>query len=449
MIEKLNENASLSQLITAFENSTNEIKTISNTLKQTLINKNIKVLNTDKLSSLVDKVDKLKAQEFGVRINKLDENPDTCVSYLGDAIGMTPASVGSYGSWDTIDFIRNIKPCGFKDGIVTKYIKKENFNMYEDGTNVEDDTDVMIEFPKFYWKIQSSDNYMDIFISKTKLDDDYECPAHLIGSTEKEFIYIGAYLASLENNNLRSKKNSSPELRERGRFYSLIYKHVPGYDSLDYQCVLMLQILFVVMFKSINFFRLGVGYSSYILGHGKPDKINTGGSNFKGMIYGEQNGDEQMKFLGIEDLWGNCLQEVGRCTCGVENACVYTRIITRDKRNIQCGVGRKVGTISDVIGGNNTGFMVKQCLLGGGNNQDSRYYRCWANLRENHIGYYTGFDYNENFRYYGLFSSYFQTEVKKASTRLIFIGEDNQNTLKTIQEDELLFVENEKVGGIL
>ncbi|MBT2156830.1 hypothetical protein KK425_15615 [Clostridioides difficile] len=57
--------------------------------------------------------------------------------------------------------------------------------MYEDGTNVEDDTDVMIEFPKFYWKIQSSDNYMDIFISKTKLDDDYECPAHLIGSTEK------------------------------------------------------------------------------------------------------------------------------------------------------------------------------------------------------------------------------------------------------------------------
>ncbi|MBT2156831.1 hypothetical protein KK425_15620 [Clostridioides difficile] len=38
---------------------------------------------------------------------------------------MTPASVGSYGSWDTIDFIRNIKPCGFKDGIVTKYIKKK------------------------------------------------------------------------------------------------------------------------------------------------------------------------------------------------------------------------------------------------------------------------------------------------------------------------------------
>ncbi|WP_144399910.1 XkdX family protein [Clostridioides difficile] len=34
MIEKLNENASLSQLITAFENSTNEIKTISNTLKE-------------------------------------------------------------------------------------------------------------------------------------------------------------------------------------------------------------------------------------------------------------------------------------------------------------------------------------------------------------------------------------------------------------------------------
>ncbi|CZR99726.1 hypothetical protein CDFC105_70043 [Clostridioides difficile] len=439
----------LKNLIDKFESIGSSINTISSSLKNILTNKNVKTSEVDKLSDLVSKVDKLNPQELGVRINKLDENPDTCVSYVGDAIGMTPASVGSYGSWDTIDFIRDIKPCGFKDGIVTKYIKKENFNMYEDGTNVEDDTDVMIEFPKFYWKIQSSDNYMDIFISKTKLDDDYECPAHLIGSTEKEFIYIGAYLASLENNNLRSKKNGSPEVRARGQFYSLIYKHVPGYDSLDYQCVLMLQILFVVMFKSINFFSLGVGYSSYISGHGKSNKINTGGSNFKGMIYGEQNGDEQMKFLGIEDLWGNCLQEVSRCTCGVENACIYIRIITRNKRNIQYGVGRKVGTISDVIGGNNTGFMVKQCLIGGGSNQDSRYYRCWASLAENRIGYYTGFDYSESSRLYGLFSSYFQTEVEKASTRLIFIGEDNRNTLKTIQEDELLLVENKKVGGLL
>ncbi|WP_339102110.1 hypothetical protein WIR73_13985 [Clostridioides difficile] len=93
--------------------------------------------------------------------------------------------------------------------------------------------------------------------------------------------------------------------------------------------------------------------------------------------------------------------------------------------------------------------MVKQCLIGGGSVQDSRYYRCWASLAENHIGYYTGFDYSESSRLYGLFSSYFQTEVEKASTRLIFIGEDNRNTLKTIQEDELLLVENKKVGGIL
>ncbi|HBF0283731.1 hypothetical protein [Clostridioides difficile] len=448
MIEKLNENASLSDLITAFENSTNEIKTISNTLKQTLINKNIKVLDTDKLSSLVDKVDKLKAQEFGVRINKLDENPDTCVSYLGDAIGMTPASVGSYGSWDTIDFIRNIKPCGFKDGIVTKYIKKENFNMYEDGTNVEDDTDVMIEFPKFYWKIQSSDNYMDIFISKTKLDDDYECPAHLIGSTEKEFIYIGAYLAYLENSKLRSKKNVSPTIASYSSFKSISTKYL-GYDILDHQCMLMLQILFIIIFKSIDCKKLGIGYGSYIGGHYKSNGINTGGSSFKGMLYGEQNGDEQIKFLGVEDLWGNYQQITSRCTATSQNGCICIEVTKRDGKRILSSIGRKVGVVKDVLGGTNTGFLVKNMIEnGGGNPQDTRYYKCWANLDERLTRHYVGFEYSENSRYYGLFSSFFQSD-HTASTRLIFIGEDNQNTLKTIQEDELLFVENEKVGGIL
>ena len=38
MIEKLNENASLGQLITAFENSTNEIKTTKNNLTNILGN---------------------------------------------------------------------------------------------------------------------------------------------------------------------------------------------------------------------------------------------------------------------------------------------------------------------------------------------------------------------------------------------------------------------------
>ncbi|HFL2404053.1 TPA: hypothetical protein ACG3PH_001990 [Clostridioides difficile] len=60
MIEKLNENASLSQLITAFENSTNEIKTI----KENIVNAvgNPITLN-DKFSVIPDKINDILSEK--------------------------------------------------------------------------------------------------------------------------------------------------------------------------------------------------------------------------------------------------------------------------------------------------------------------------------------------------------------------------------------------------
>ncbi|EML1139390.1 hypothetical protein NFZ15_017990 [Clostridioides difficile] len=89
MIEKLNENASLGQLITAFENSTNEIKTTKNnltnilgnpfsegtrfsefetnlqtliaTFKNNLKNKNVSISDIETLESLIDKISNINA----------------------------------------------------------------------------------------------------------------------------------------------------------------------------------------------------------------------------------------------------------------------------------------------------------------------------------------------------------------------------------------------------
>ena len=38
---------------------------------------------------------------------------------------------------------------------------------------------------------------------------------------------------------------------------------------------------------------------------GNTAATNTGGTNQKGMFFGETTGKQQMKFLGIEDFWGN------------------------------------------------------------------------------------------------------------------------------------------------
>ncbi|OFA37012.1 hypothetical protein BM72_00505, partial [Clostridioides difficile] len=60
MIEKLNESASLSQLITAFENSTNEIKTIKENIVNAVGNP---ITSNDKLSVIPNKLNDILSEK--------------------------------------------------------------------------------------------------------------------------------------------------------------------------------------------------------------------------------------------------------------------------------------------------------------------------------------------------------------------------------------------------
>ncbi|SJT09649.1 Uncharacterised protein [Clostridioides difficile] len=433
MINKLPNDSNLSELITAFENGVNETRTISNVLKQTLINKNVKVLDTDKLSSLVSKVDKLKPQGFGVRINYTATDKDEFVTYVGDAVGMEPATYSNYGSWDAIDFIRNIRPCGFKNGAVTKYINKNDFSLYEDGTSVPNDVDVMIEFPKFYWKIIQQDMYVDIFISGAKLDEGYECPAHKIENDEKDYIYIGAYLGFTETINnkevLRSKSNVTPTEGAYINFYNYAKNVGVGYAMIDYYCILMLQVLYITMFKSItpNEFSTGI--------YGNIQK--TGITYRNGMMFGGL--DMHNKFLGVEDFCGNLDQWIYGASCYN----LTFKLVDRKGRNfLNFSVG---GDYLHLIqGGTYTGFLPKGCLT---SRETSNFkVRCLLNSSNQETLVYG----NDQKQYGSIFGCrVFGSYTYRKGSRLIYYGEDSQSAAQRIKEDSLLLSENEKVGGIL
>ena len=57
---------------------------------------------------------------FGIAIDKTDSNPDTRVSYIHDAVGMTPAKMDykngkfNYGAWKDVWFMRKNKPVMLK-----------------------------------------------------------------------------------------------------------------------------------------------------------------------------------------------------------------------------------------------------------------------------------------------------------------------------------------------
>ncbi|HBE9109951.1 TPA: hypothetical protein KNH21_003257 [Clostridioides difficile] len=433
MINKLPNDSNLSELITAFENGVNETRTISNVLKQTLINKNVKVLDTDKLSSLVSKVDKLKPQGFGVRINYTATDKDEFVTYVGDAVGMEPATYSNYGSWDAIDFIRNIRPCGFKNGAVTKYINKNDFSLYEDGTSVPNDVDVMIEFPKFYWKIMQQDMYVDIFVSDTKLDEGYECPAHKIGNDEKDYVYIGAYLGFTETINnkniLRSRGNATPTEGAITDFYSYAKNVGVGYSIIDYYCILMLQVLYITMFKSIapNEFTCGI--------RGNVQK--TGITYKNGMMFGGL--DMHNKFLGVEDFCGNLDQWV----FGISSSNLVLRLLDRKSREfLFFNIGSDY--LHLIQGGTYTGFLPKACL----SSREASNFQARCLLKSStteYIAYGNGQQATGSIFECRTFGNY----TYRKGSRLIYYGEDSQSAAQRIKEDSLLLSENEKVGGIL
>ena len=365
--------ATLKNLVDETTNIKNELVTCHTNLKNNLISKGVECSDSDKMSSLIDKVAKLTNNNavYGVRVNETNSNPSTCVTYIEDSVGVNPATSESYGGWENKFPFNEIKPCGFKNGKVVKYINPNDFTKYVDGTSVDDDVDVMIEFPKIYWKFTAISNGYEVRICKEKIDDEYVCLAHTIGTRNVDYIYIGAYLGTLSNSKLRSIKGENPYVSATiSRCRELAQANGTGYQQYNYYSMLMLQILYLIMYKSLNSqSSLGYGYTN-----GNATTVTTGNTYDKGMNYGEETGKVQMKFLGIEDFWGNVRQYVDGFFINSNKKILISdnTVFNNTGLNYEdCGNTNTFSAsyFSKVCGGNKTGFVMKEV-----NGSSSTYY---------------------------------------------------------------------------
>lgn len=242
-------------------------------------------------------------QIFGVKVMENNSNPSTCCTYIEDAVGTSVATPTSLGGWADKFPFNKIRIVGFKNGQVTKEIKKENKAQYVDGTTVPSDVDVMVEIPKVYWKFTNVTNGYELRISDKKIEGS-DCYAHKVGDVEKDFIYIGAYLGYLQNLKLRSISDYPISTNiSLGNARNNCRANGSGYQQLNWYSVCLIQILYLIAYKNLDS-QVALGYGNVAL---DGNKKTTGGSKNKGFVFGG-NRYEQMCFLGIEDLWGNCWQ---------------------------------------------------------------------------------------------------------------------------------------------
>ncbi|PLR72334.1 fibronectin type III domain-containing protein [Bacillus sp. UMB0728] len=329
---------------------------------------------------------------YGVKIDKNNSNPLTAVTYTDDAVGMAPAPAGGSASgWDNVYPFNQIRPVILKDGKVVGELRKNDFSKFLNGS-VADITsgnagDVMIEFPKIWWKFETIGT--DLFIKYTdkQIDSSWKCLAHTKGNEEKEKIYIGAYLGYLASSKLRSLSDKQPTTAQTiGSFRTSAQNNGNNYQQMGYFQLLMLQILYLVRYKSLDSqTSLGRGYVD-----GNSSAAMTGGANLREFYYGETTGNRQMKFAGIEDFWGNSHYWIDGLVTDINRNLLISSSYFNDNGSEYLNYGQAsastiTGYTNEIQGGTVTGFISKS-----GNGTSSTYYCDNGSLKESALPIFGG-----------------------------------------------------------
>lgn len=277
----------------------------------------------------------LDTKIYGIRIDKQDVNPDTRVTYLYDAVGMTPAYMDfsgglfNYSSWADIWFIKNNRPVALKfDGTVDYELNHTDFTKKLDGTasNVSDpdyDGNFMSEMPTVYVKRWEDSRYNYIAFSDKQVNSDFLAQAHTnANGTVNSAIYLPMFKGWKDSNNkLRSLMGTYPTGNTTGtNEVTYASNNGTGWQIWDKAKIDLLMDLIMLITKSTNCrAKIGNGScqtynASDTTNYGKMKSgYETDGTtrSASAQFYGSEGteatnyGKHHMIAFYIEDLWGN------------------------------------------------------------------------------------------------------------------------------------------------
>lgn len=411
--------------------------TITGLTKETLYKIQVEVSDSlDTVRSDIINISTKAYVIYGIRVDENNSNPDTWIEYIDDAIGVETATNTSLGGWANKFPFNKIRIVGLLNGQVTKEINMNDKTKYIDETPVLKDVDVMVEIPKIYWDFKEIANGYELRISDHKFTKTACCLAHTVNDKEKDHIYIGVYEASMVKSEtdikpcLRSVNDEIISIRNNSKSYinSLKQNNKKGYYILNWYSVILLQILFLILFRNSN--------SKKVLGQGLYRKYNckTGSANLKGIMYGDPNNKEEpISFLGIENIYGN----FDTIICGL-----YTNILKTGDRNFSLLISEqnnenslntdliekkevysgliKSGYITKIYKKNNLGFYGDLKELNGSSNLFYCNDQNINNYRDEIRSYSFGGQSN-----YGGFFNINNADISDESTssRLVYLGE--------------------------
>ena len=208
-------------------------------------------------------------------IDTQNSDPTSAVTYFGNNADYTPASMNfstgqlDYGSWENAFF--QPRPVMLKyDGTVDYELDHNDFTKKLDGSasdvnNTSYGGNCMIGFPQVWLKFRTADNangnnlstnatgrYQYVFIASENVDGEYHCYSHYNNNgVLLDEIYTAAFEPSNVSNRLRSLAGQTVLVSTAGTtMRNYAQANGNGWDFLDLGTLQMIQMLFILMFKS-------------------------------------------------------------------------------------------------------------------------------------------------------------------------------------------------------
>lgn len=268
---------------------------------------------------------------YGFHIDHSEADPDAKVTYLKDAIGMTPAHMDydsgefDYGSWEDAFFMP--RPCMLTSaGTVGYYLDPDDYTKKEDGVTASDVANTsyggnaMMEWgrngKKIWMKIVPSNDKksVSIYIADHKADEGFhDWPFHNSNGESVAHFYTAIYNGSVVSSTMRSISGQavSKSLQASAEVTAAQANGATMWDIEKKADIDLINALLILMAKSTDTqTAYGQGLCS-----GGSEAINngftTGVHNTKGLFYGTNSDTiasgsygNAVKVFGMENWWG-------------------------------------------------------------------------------------------------------------------------------------------------
>lgn len=320
------------------------------------------------------------AKTMTVILDLNDSNPETCGYYVDDAVGMPSGKTEeAISAWQ--EFF-GYKPCYFKNGKVVGYLNPNDYTKFENGDPVDitdrRDGDVMVEFPRRGIKINKSGKIITVSMTEDPDNPEFTYYAHTRGDNRKDYFYLGAYPAWLEQDSHTLYLKSISGVSHYTQMFldecrDSAHNNGSGYEQMTWFQWIYIQVMYILEFRgNLN--------SQKALGIGNSFTYTTGDLNTKGLLYGleyEVYGEyEPVKLFGLEYIYNEESETI-----------LEGLFITKDKRiltatdnfndeltgytdqQIKLEFPLDGGYISDVVASSELGFLPMEY-----NGSDSTYF---------------------------------------------------------------------------